>query len=118
MYDNIHRHGLTEQDQHNLLVAIGEFIRASIKQAVEPLKERIAQLEAKGVQYLGIHQRAAEYKRGDIVTHMGTMWIAVTDVPPNAIPGESGLWQLADKSQQQPLPRKPTTTIGIRKNTQ
>lgn len=102
--DNTHRYGLTQLDQYNLLTAIAEGCRQIVKDALAPLEKRIAELEAKGIQYCGVHQRASEYSRGSVVSYAGTHWIAVTDVPPNAIPGESGLWQLADKSQRESRP--------------
>jgi hypothetical protein len=84
MYDNIHRHGLTEQEQHNWLTAIGEFVRASIKEAVEPRDKRIAELEAriatlesKGIKFAGTYQRACEYGRGDVVNCDGAMWVCI-----------------------------------------
>jgi hypothetical protein len=106
MLDNVHRFGLTEQEQAQLLRAIGIFVRTSILDALAPLERRLALLEAKGIQYCGAYQRAADYKRGSVCSQSNTMWIAVSDVPPNEIPGISALWALCDKSQQQQ--RRPT----------
>src|SRR5262249_46203727 len=64
MYDNTHRHGLTEQDQANLLHAIGIFVRTAIADALAPLERRLILLEAKGIAYHGSYQRSADYKRG------------------------------------------------------
>jgi len=100
MLDHTHRHGLTEQDQANLLRAIGLFVKHAIREAIVPLVERIEQLEAKGIEYKGAYQRGAHYRRHDIVVQSSTMWIAISDIPPNEIPGMSPLWVLADKSQQ------------------
>jgi hypothetical protein len=78
---------------------------------INALKEEIAQLKAKGVNFYGAYQRGAEYRRHDIVCQSNTMWIAVADVvPPNAVPGQSELWVLADKSQQEP--RRSTNHSG------
>ena len=101
----VHRQGLTDSEWRALIEGIAEGCRQMIKDALNPLETRIAQLELHGIQYWGVYQRAAEYKRGDVVSHNGTMWVAITGVPPNENPGVSALWVLADKSQQ---PRKAT----------
>jgi len=108
MYDNVHRFGLTRQDQQNLIVEIGLFVQRSIAAAVEPLQARIAALEAKGIKYCGVHQRCAEYQRGDVVSYGGGMWVAACATPPMEVPGKSVCWQLCEKSPRSPTPsRKP-----------
>lgn len=89
---------MNENDQKNLLSSIGKFVRDEIGKAVEPLKARIAELESKGIAYVGTYQRAAEYRRGDVVSFDGAMWVATCATPPHEVPGKSVCWQLSVKS--------------------
>jgi hypothetical protein len=97
-------------DQHSdrdwfkkvLLPTIGKYVEAQLK----PLRERIAALEAHGIKFCGVYQRAASYKRGDVVTHDGGMWTAIMEAPIAEIPGKSVAWQLCVKGRDDP--RKPT----------
>jgi hypothetical protein len=81
-----------------------------------PLRERIVELEKRGVNYCGTYQRAAEYKRGDICTHDGSMFVAVGDVAPNQAPGQGGVWVLAVKAGKDGVqlrsPTKPISRVG------
>jgi hypothetical protein len=70
--------------------------------AIEKLEQRIEEIEKRGIEYKGIYQRACVYKRGEVVTADGSMFVAVTDVAPNEVPGQSNNWQLAVKSTRQP----------------
>lgn len=99
---------MNEQDQKNLLSSIGMFVRAEIKKATAPLLERIAELELTGIKFVGSYQRAAEYRRGDVVNHDGAMWVATCAVPPQEVPGKSVAWQLTVKSSRDSEPRQPT----------
>ena len=89
---------MNTEDQKNLLNSIGKFVRDEINKAVAPLHKRIFELENKGIQYVGTFQRAAEYRRGDVVTYDGCMWVAVCATPPQEVPGKSVCWQLSVKS--------------------
>ncbi|TPG45514.1 hypothetical protein EAH75_18010 [Rhodanobacter glycinis] len=60
------------------------------------LKQRIERIEARGVKYCGTWQRSGEYERGDLATHKGSMWHAVTSTREE--PGASSAWQLAVKA--------------------
>jgi len=62
---------------------------------IAALEKRLAEIESKGVQYLGVWQRAAEYRRGSMVTHDGSVWAAVKDIGPDEKPGAGTSWQLA-----------------------
>ncbi|TLX14462.1 transposase [Rhizobium sp. MHM7A] len=63
------------------------------------LSARIEQLEAGGVRYAGIWQRALPYRKGSVVTSDGAMWIALADTPEGVVPGsDPSIWQLAAKS--------------------
>lgn len=77
-----------------LLPTIGKFVEAQVK----PLRERIAALEMHGIKFAGVYQRAAEYRRGDVVSFDGAMWVATCDTPPQEVPGKSVAWQLSVKS--------------------
>ena len=104
---------MTEEDQQNLMRALAVFIAERIEQATKPLRERIIELEKRGVEYKGVYQRAALYRRGDIVTVEGSLFIAIANVEPNEAPGNGGNWQLAVKAGkdavQSRLPTAPRT---------
>jgi hypothetical protein len=108
MRDNVHRYGLTEEDQANLLRAIGVFVRTAIADALGPIERRLIMLESRGIQYCGAYQRSAEYKRGDVVSQSNTMWCAICDTGPGEIPGVSHYWQLCDKSERERQQRRAT----------
>jgi hypothetical protein len=87
-------------EQRELTRAIAVFIKEKVDEAVMPLRERIAELEKRGVDYKGVYQRAALYRRGDIITHDGSMYVAIADIEPNELPGNGGKWVLAVKRGQ------------------
>jgi hypothetical protein len=66
---------MTPEDQRNLLGSIGKFVRESIKTAVEPLRERIEELENKQreFRYCGVWG-GGPYKQGNFVTHQRSLW--------------------------------------------
>jgi hypothetical protein len=108
---------MTEADNTAaFLKAINIFVREEILKAFTPLRERLDELEKRGVDYKGTFQRACSYRRGDIVTHDGSMFVAIGDVAPNEAPGNGGNWQLAVKRGQDAVqPRSPTrsaTRVG------
>jgi hypothetical protein len=78
-----------------VLPVIGQYIASQLK----PLRDRIAELEASGIRYCGVYQRAADYKRGDVCTHDGSMWVSTCPTPPHEVPGKSVCWQLSVKSK-------------------
>jgi hypothetical protein len=65
-----------------------------LRDEIAKLKTRVAELESGGIRYCGVYQRAQNYRRGDITTHEGSMWCAVSDVAPNEQPGKCQGWQL------------------------
>jgi len=71
-------------------------ILAAVEDEVSELRTRADALEAHGVKYCGVHQRAMAYTRGDVVTHGGSGWIVVADKT-TATPGDSSAWQLMIK---------------------
>lgn len=101
--DNVHRFGLTEEDQANLLRAIGVFVRTAIADALGPIERRLTLIESNGLRWVGTWQRGCVYERHDICLHDNAMWIALTKIDPLTQPGKSQEWQLVTKS-----PRVPT----------
>ena len=123
MLDNVHRHGLTEQDQANLLKAIGMFVRQSILIAIEPrdqmiaeLTKRVEMLESAGIKFAGSYQRSLCYDKGDVAQCDGSLWIALCRVPPMEQPGKSQMWQLAVKSPRWPTQSRSASGIVERRN--
>jgi hypothetical protein len=107
---------MTQEEQDELCRALSVFIAERIEAATKPLRERIIELEKRGVDYKGVYQRAALYRRGDIVTHDGSMFVAITDIEPNELPGNGGAWCLAVKRGQDGVqlrsPTKPISRVG------
>ncbi|RJF86785.1 hypothetical protein D3874_06935 [Oleomonas cavernae] len=65
---------------------------------IDAIRARLDLVEQGGVKYLGTYQRASPYKRGSVVTHQGSMWTALADVPEGVVPGMSAsLWHLSAK---------------------
>jgi hypothetical protein len=62
---------------------------------IERLEARLADVEKRGLRYLGVYQRAMDYRRGDATTHDGSLWIATDDT--RGQPGVDANWQLAVK---------------------
>jgi hypothetical protein len=91
---------MTPEEQQEICRALAFFIAERIEQATKPLRERIIELEKRGVDYKGTYQRATVYRRGDITTHDGSMYVAITDIEPNEEPGKGGKWVLAVKRGQ------------------
>jgi hypothetical protein len=82
-----------------------------------PLRQRIAELESKGIEYVGTFQRAMGYRRGQCVTFDGSMYVCIADVAPGADqPGSGKSFQLAVKRGQDGAqlrsPTKPVSRIG------
>src|SRR5262245_13442374 len=105
--DNVHRFGLTQQDQFDLLQGIAEFVRESVKAAVEPrdkliaeLIQRIEELELQGIRDMGGWQRPVHYRRGDLVSCNSHIWIAVVDNGPDEEPGTCTKWRMARRSPE------------------
>lgn len=72
-------------------------IKAYIERLIAPLKQRIAELEARGIEYRGTYQRALSYRRGALVTNDGSMFAALRNIAEGEMPGKSDGWQLAVK---------------------
>ena len=86
---------LKMKDYQNL----GEMTGKAIKDAVAPLEKRIAELESRpaGLDYKGIYKPEYSYAKNAGVTHAGSIWVALKDLPPKE-PGDANSgWQLAVK---------------------
>jgi hypothetical protein len=68
-------------------------------------EDRIAGLEKTAAVYGGTFNRAVEYKRNNIVSHKGTLFIACCDTI-GAQPGESNDWVLMHKIPQPLTPSR------------
>lgn len=90
----------------------GEAIGLLIRETVEPLERRIAELEGQlgsgqkaarrvGLAFKGEFQRALDYTEGDVVTRNERLYVAVKDVPSgdNLRDGMAG-WVLMVKGVQ------------------
>ena len=88
-----------------LLEAAAPPIKEAIANATKPLQERIGalerrlvEIEAKGVEYRGVYQKATEYRRGSLVTADGSLFAAIRDTVVGETPGDSsGAFQLVAK---------------------
>ncbi|MYZ47327.1 transposase [Propylenella binzhouense] len=79
------------------------------------LSDRIAALEAGGIRYEGVHQRAIGYRRGSVVTQDSAMWVALRDTQPGEIPGEAkAAWQLAARPK---VPKEARAFMAAAKST-
>ena len=68
-----------------------------LKAEVRELKSQMREVQEGGVRYCGVYQRAAEYRRGDVISYDGSMWVALRSTDPMEIPGKSACWQLSVK---------------------
>lgn len=69
-------------------------LRKMMEAAVD-LDNRVKSIEDRGIRYRGIYQRSDDYRRGDLVTHQGSMWHAIRETREE--PGMSIDWQLTVK---------------------
>src|SRR5690349_5175785 len=107
--------GVCKEDIEAHTREIGLFVLEQIKLATTPLCQRItelessvAELQAGSTKFLGVWQRAVEYRRGSLTVHDSALWCAISDTHPNAEPGVSKLWQLCVKSS---VPRQSRGTF-------
>lgn len=64
---------------------------------IKHLRARVHDLESRGIKYCGTWQKALDYRRGDVVTHAGSAWVALAEQT-RAEPGATGGWQLMVKA--------------------
>jgi hypothetical protein len=61
---------------------VSEYVAENVLPILKELQgvgRRVSAIEDKGIRYVGIWQRVLDYKRGDICTCDGAMWIATVD---------------------------------------
>ena len=63
--------------------------------AIKALTARVAEVEAKGVVYMGVWQAAQTYQRGNLATYAGGIWHANQETRDK--PGDGKAWTLAVK---------------------
>jgi hypothetical protein len=83
--------GLSDADIEAMATAVVE----AIGLACDRLHKRIVELEGGGIRYAGVWQRAQSYRRGDVTTFEGSMFIALNATAET--PGKGGDWQLCVK---------------------
>jgi hypothetical protein len=84
----------TQEAFDEAFVAVKDYIDAELG----AIRRRLADIEAKGVEFCGVWQRACDYRRGSMVVDAGSLYAAVRDVKAGERPGASESWQLAAKS--------------------
>jgi hypothetical protein len=84
-----------------IATVISEYLAENVLpvlQELQDMRRRVSAIEDRGIKYCGIYQRYLDYKRGDIVTCDGAMWIATvnsTGVKPG---GDAAVWLMTSKS--------------------
>jgi hypothetical protein len=70
-----------------------EIIRDFVSRAIQPLKDRIEKLEARGeVKVCGVWLQDREYENGNLAVHNGSLWCAQART--KSRPGTDSSWQL------------------------
>jgi hypothetical protein len=88
---------MTLREKENLIQAIALFIKDQVKEAVAPLKARLAELEAlPKLKYCGVWHPEGQYVEGNFVTHGGSLWHCNAKSTGRQ-PGNSDDWVLAVK---------------------
>lgn len=86
-------------DAHNL----ADIVLEAIQTVAEPLHNRISNLERRaatpGCEYAGVFDATKSYKRGQLITKGGGLWLCLNDVSPGGeLPGSSVHFKLVVKS--------------------
>jgi hypothetical protein len=72
-------------------------VKNDVRVRLKPIEERLAAIETRGeVEYLGVFKPGTIYRKGNLVTHHGSLWSCLqdtTDAPGAAAVG----WRLAAK---------------------
>lgn len=83
--------------------AFAPIVRDYVMRSVQPIIDRlvaaertIAEIQATGIKFCGVHQRALEYKKGAVVVADGSSWVSLEDGNGD-VPGTSGRWTLMAK---------------------
>jgi hypothetical protein len=89
-------HITTKQLKDTITDACGVTLHLACKE-INKLKTRIKELEARpALDYTGLHEPGRSYRKGQAVSHGGSVWIAMHDMP-NAPGTPNSGWQLAVK---------------------
>lgn len=90
----------------DFLTAVARETKELVRREQAPILERLAQLEARlavaesrGLKFLGVWQRAMDYRPGDTVTADGSLWVA-TAACQSERPGTGPAWQLAARGMR------------------
>jgi hypothetical protein len=76
---------------------VGMAMREFVDAELSPLRERIAELEARPtMKYAGVFDRTRSYKAGAVVTYQGSAWVANLESK-GVRPGDGAAWQLMVK---------------------
>jgi hypothetical protein len=94
------------RNHEQIVVRLAEAIKAHFAKEIQPLRERIVELEARSrdaMRFRGAFQRAMHYIKGDFVTSDGAGWVCLRAIDgADGKPGAdetAGAWQLAVKSR-------------------
>jgi hypothetical protein len=69
-----------------------------ILKELQDMRQRMSEIEDRGLKYCGIYQRVLSYQRGDVVTCDGSLWIS-TCATTGVKPGDGAVWVMITKSQ-------------------
>jgi hypothetical protein len=87
-----------EQKVADLEMALARKTSSPAAKRLDQLSQRVAELEAGGLIYCGVWAAdGSAYRKGTLVTHAGSAWIALREVKPGEQPGTCDAWQLAVK---------------------
>lgn len=98
---------MTPEQQKEFIKAVALFVADEVKQGLEPLQRELAaltlklehaELRARELRYAGTWSAQSKYRKGNFVTHNGSLWSCLIDdiatIPGHDFDG----WQLAVKS--------------------
>jgi hypothetical protein len=90
-------------DGNSFIQAVAMFVSSELdplRKEIAKLKDRLAEIEAKGIEFSGSWQRAVEYRRGAMVVHDGSLFACIEATSPNETPGNSSKWVLCAKGRR------------------
>ena len=98
---------MTEAEKQALISALGEVIVTEVQKSLEPVQQELArltlklehaELQAREMRYAGTWNAGSTYKKGNFVTHGGSLWCCLISEA-KTMPGSDYMaWQLAVKS--------------------
>lgn len=86
-----------------LIRAVGKTLNAQLDEAADALRAlrlRVEALESRSIAdaYKGVYDAEAGYRRGEMFSHGGALWLALNDAEPGERPGKSAAFRLILKS--------------------